>query len=56
MGDRYFRPEAHILSIPIRPDVTVQIATLPHDLTPAEAEKIARVIAALASVEKAPTP
>lgn len=36
-----------ILPIQIRPDLTVHIANLPHDLTRAEAEKIARVVLAM---------
>jgi len=37
-----------IVPIPIRADVTVRISGIPHDLTKAEAERIARVIIALA--------
>ncbi|WFP78742.1 hypothetical protein [Mesorhizobium sp. WSM4906] len=40
-----------ILPIPIRPDLTIQVQGLPYDLTPAEANKIANVIRAMASVE-----
>ncbi|RUW92284.1 hypothetical protein [Mesorhizobium sp. M7A.F.Ca.US.010.02.1.1] len=40
-----------ILPIPIRPELVVQIQGLPYDLTPAEANKIANVIRAMASTE-----
>ncbi|MER8368313.1 hypothetical protein [Mesorhizobium sp. M1348] len=40
-----------ILPIPIRPDLTVQVQGLPYDLTPAEANKIANVIRAMASTD-----
>lgn len=40
-----------ILPIPIRQDLVVQIQGLPYDLTPAEANKIANVIRAMASTE-----
>lgn len=38
----------HILPITIRPDLTVQIRNLPHDLTSAEASRIANVVRAYA--------
>jgi hypothetical protein len=38
----------NIMPIPIRSDLTILIHGLPHDLTPAEAKKIAGVITALA--------
>lgn len=37
-----------VYPIPIRADVTVRIHGLPADLTPAEADKIARVVQAMA--------
>lgn len=37
-----------IMPIEIRPDYFVRIAGIPHDLTVAEAEKIARVVIAMA--------
>jgi hypothetical protein len=40
---------ANIVPIALRSDETVYLANLPLDLTPAEAEKIARVVRALAS-------
>jgi hypothetical protein len=42
------RPPIDILPIQIRPDLIVQIAGIPHDLTREEAEKIARVVMAMA--------
>jgi hypothetical protein len=42
------QPPIDILPIQIREDVTVQIAGIPHDLTREEAQKIARVVLALA--------
>lgn len=36
-----------VLPIPLRPDVIVQIH-IPHDLTKAEAEKISRIVLAMA--------
>lgn len=39
--------EDRIFPIPLRPDVTVRIQDIPHDLTPKEAEKIVSVIQAL---------
>lgn len=41
------RPPSDILPIRIRPDLTVQIAHIPHDLTEKEAQKIAAVIMAM---------
>lgn len=38
-----------IIPIQIRPDVTVSVFGIPHDLTETEAAKIARVIEALAT-------
>lgn len=38
----------HIFPIPLRSNCVVKIAGLPHDLTPAEAKKIAAVVTALA--------
>lgn len=38
-----------ILPIPIRPDLTIKIQGLPYDLTPAEANKIAAVVKAMAA-------
>lgn len=40
---------ANILPVPLRPDLTIQIAGLPFDLTPAEAKKIANIILAHAT-------
>lgn len=40
--------EPRVYPIPIREDATVRIHGLPADLTKAEAEKIARVVMALA--------
>lgn len=40
-----------IVPIPIRADTTVRIHGIPHDLTKAEADRIARVIIALAEPE-----
>lgn len=39
-----------ITPIPIRADLTVKIQGIPLDLTKAEAEKIARVVEAMASI------
>jgi hypothetical protein len=44
-------PPIDILPIQIREDLTVQIAGIPHDLTREEAEKIARVVLAMAMPE-----
>lgn len=41
----------NIIPIPIRPDLTVKIQGLPFDLTAAEANKIANVIKAMASLD-----
>lgn len=46
MGDEY-PGFPRIFPVPLREDVTVRIQGLPHDLTPAEAEKIGRVLLAL---------
>lgn len=43
-----------ILPIPIRPDHVVYLQNLPLDLTPAEADKVARVVRALAGEEPPP--
>jgi len=43
-----------IIPIPLRADVTVQIAHLPDDLTPTEAAKIGRVILALSAETASP--
>lgn len=40
---------ANILPVPLRPDLTIQIAGLPFDLTSAEAKKIANIILAHAA-------
>lgn len=40
--------EGAIVPIQIREDLTVRIGRIPHDLTKAEAEKIGRVVLALA--------
>lgn len=40
------RPAVQVLPIALRSDLTVQIAGLPFDLTPAEAKKIANIILA----------
>lgn len=40
---------AELIPIPIRPDRVVYVHNLPLDLTPAEADKVARVVRALAS-------
>jgi hypothetical protein len=42
------QPPIDILPIQIREDLTVQIAGIPHDMTKAEADKIARVVLAMA--------
>lgn len=42
------QPSANVFPIPIRADVVVRINGLPFDLTPAEADKIAAVVKALA--------
>ena len=39
-------PNISVLPIPLRPDLTVQVAGLPFDLTQAEAKKIANIILA----------
>lgn len=39
---------ANVLPVMIRPDVTVQIGNLPHDLTEAEARRIANIVLAFA--------
>jgi hypothetical protein len=41
----------NILPIPIRADLTVRIQGLPYDLTPAEAQKIAAVVTAMAQTQ-----
>lgn len=41
--------EGAIIPIQIREDLTVRIGRIPHDLTVAEAEKIGRVVLALAA-------
>lgn len=41
--------EPRVYPIPLRADVTVQLHNLPADLTPAEADKIAAVVRALAT-------
>lgn len=43
------RSAVQILPITLRPDLTIQIAGLPYDLTPAEAKKIANIILAHAT-------
>ena len=43
------RPAVQILPITLRPDLTIQIAGLPFDLTTAEAKKIANIILAHAT-------
>ena len=43
-----------VYPIPIREDVTVRIFGLPVDLTVAEAEKIARIVKAMAQQEATP--
>jgi hypothetical protein len=40
------RPAMHVLPIALRPDLTIQIAGLPFDLTIAEAKKLANIILA----------
>lgn len=45
---RVMQMESRITPVQIRPDLTVRIAGIPHDLTLAEAEKISRVVLALA--------
>lgn len=45
-------PPGNILPIPLRVDLTVQIAGLPFDLSPIEARKIANIILAHAIAEK----
>lgn len=44
----YATTEGAIVPIQIREDLTVRIGRIPHDLTVAEAEKIGRVVLALA--------
>ncbi len=41
-----FEARYGVIPVQIRPDLVVSIAPVPHDLTKAEAEKIARVIIA----------
>lgn len=43
-----------ITPIEIRPGVFVRIVNIPHDLTKAEAEKIAAIILAYAAINKEP--
>lgn len=43
--------EGAIVPIQIREDLVVRIGRIPHDLTRAEADKIARVVSALALLE-----
>jgi hypothetical protein len=43
------QPSANLLPIRLRADLTIQIAGLPHDLSAAEAKKIANIILAHAS-------
>lgn len=43
-----FEARSGVVPIQIREDVTVRLVRLPHDLTRAEAEKIGRVVLALA--------
>ena len=40
-----------IFPIPLRDDLVIKIAPMPHDLTKPEAEKICRVVMALATGE-----
>ena len=44
--------EADILSIQIRPGVIVRVHGIPHDLSWAEADKLASIVVAYASGEK----
>ena len=37
-----------VIPVPIRPDVIVRLVDIPHDLTKAEAERIARIVIAMA--------
>jgi len=41
-----------VFPIPLRPDVTVQVAGIPSDLTPTEAKKITAVIMALGTISE----
>lgn len=43
-----------IIPIPIRDNLVVRVAGIPWDLTPKEAERISRIILALAKKEPAP--
>ncbi len=45
-----------VIPVPLRHDVTVHIANLPHDLTAAEANKLARLVLAYAVDEARPEP
>jgi hypothetical protein len=47
------RSPHEIFPVPIRENLVVYIQNLPLDLTPAEAERIARVVRALANPEEA---
>ena len=47
--DTYGPMDCTIIPIQIRPDVTVRIQGIPHDLTQAEANKLAAVVIALAA-------
>lgn len=47
-----YEAQQGIVPIAIRPDVIVRVQRLPHDLTPAEADKIARVVLAFGEIER----
>lgn len=48
--NRPYLDEARVFPIPLREDLIVRILDLPADLTLAEAEKLGRVLAAMADV------
>jgi hypothetical protein len=47
MNESYLEYAKTIVPVQIRDDVTVRIGGLPRDLSPAEAEKIGRVVLAM---------
>ncbi len=49
MSVETFEAESGILPIAIRPDLCVQIYGIPHDLTVAEATRLANVVLAMAT-------
>jgi hypothetical protein len=51
MSWQHYESQSGVFPIQIREDLVVRIYPIPHDLTEAEAEKIARIVRALAAPE-----